>query len=141
MSSDFRGAQPRPHITNKAALARGKNGRRRSTALQGISLGADAPRSYQNWRDDLRVVRFVQASTARGGFLSKQRHLGDLGGQSHTYTYSIKQTGGEVIRCVCQAFRRGASGGVESGWHKILIGNAFGNLRLWSNEGEWVTTA
>ena len=78
---------------------------------------------------------------ADGASPSKGFRCGDLGGQSHTYTYSIKQTGGEVIRCVCQAFRRGASGGVESGWHKILIGNAFGNLRLWSNEGEWVTTA
>ena len=62
MSSDFRGAQPRPHITNKAALARGKNGRRRSTALQGISLGAPAPRSSQNWRDDLRVVRLSRGA-------------------------------------------------------------------------------
>ena len=34
MSSDFRGAQPRPHPAERAALARGKNGRRRSIALQ-----------------------------------------------------------------------------------------------------------
>ena len=34
MSSDFCGAQPRPHPAERAALARGKNGRRRSIALQ-----------------------------------------------------------------------------------------------------------
>jgi len=36
VSSDFREAQPRPIRANKAALARGKNGRRRSIALQGF---------------------------------------------------------------------------------------------------------
>ena len=45
VSSDFRGAQPRLHPADKAALAREKNGRRRSIALQGISRGAAAPRS------------------------------------------------------------------------------------------------
>jgi hypothetical protein len=36
VSSDSRGTQPRPHPADKAALARGKNGRRRSIALQGV---------------------------------------------------------------------------------------------------------
>ncbi len=36
MSSDFCGAQPRPIPADKAALARGKSGRRRSIALQGF---------------------------------------------------------------------------------------------------------
>jgi len=34
VSSDFCGAQPRPHPSDKATLARGKSGRRRSIALQ-----------------------------------------------------------------------------------------------------------
>ena len=34
MSSDSRWAQPRPHPSDKATLARGKSGRRRSIALQ-----------------------------------------------------------------------------------------------------------
>ena len=42
MSSDSRGAQARLHPADKAALARGKSGRRRSIALQGISLGVAA---------------------------------------------------------------------------------------------------
>jgi hypothetical protein len=42
VSSDSRGAQPRPIPADEAALARGKNGRRRSIALQGISLGTAA---------------------------------------------------------------------------------------------------
>ena len=42
VSSDSRGAQPRLHPADKAALARWKSGRRRSIALQGISLGAAA---------------------------------------------------------------------------------------------------
>jgi len=46
VSSDSRGAQARIHPADKAALARGKSGRRRSIALQGISLGAPAPRSW-----------------------------------------------------------------------------------------------
>ncbi len=37
MSSDSRGAKPRPHLAERAALARGKNGRRRSIALQGFA--------------------------------------------------------------------------------------------------------
>ena len=37
VSSDSRGAQHRPHPVDKAALARGKNGRRRSIALQGFA--------------------------------------------------------------------------------------------------------
>jgi len=36
VSSDFRGAQPRPHPAEKAALARGRSGHRRSIALQGF---------------------------------------------------------------------------------------------------------
>jgi hypothetical protein len=36
VSSDLCGAQPRPHPADKAALTRGKNGRRQSIALQGF---------------------------------------------------------------------------------------------------------
>jgi hypothetical protein len=58
VSSYFRGAQPGPHPADKATLTRGKNGRRRSIALQGFSMGAPAPCSLGYWRDDRRVVRF-----------------------------------------------------------------------------------
>ena len=56
VSSDFRGAKPRPHPSDKAALARGKNGRRRSIALQVIDRRSRAAFVIY-WRDDLRVVR------------------------------------------------------------------------------------
>ena len=39
VSSDFYGAKSRPHPAARAALARGKNGRRRSTALQAACYG------------------------------------------------------------------------------------------------------
>ena len=39
VSSDFCGAQPRPYPADKATLARGKNGRRRSIALQAPCYG------------------------------------------------------------------------------------------------------
>ena len=56
VSSDFRGAKPRPHPAERAALARGKSGRRRSIALQVIDRRSRAAFVIY-WRDDLRVVR------------------------------------------------------------------------------------
>jgi hypothetical protein len=58
VSSGLCGAKARLIPADNAALARGNNGRRRSITLQGISLGASAPRSLGYWRDDRCVVRF-----------------------------------------------------------------------------------
>ena len=59
MSSDSRGAQPRLIPSDKAALARGKNGRRRSIALQVFDRRSRAAFVIY-WRDDLRVVRLLR---------------------------------------------------------------------------------
>ena len=59
VSSDSRGAKPRPHPSDKAALARGKNGRRRSIALQ-VFAGRSRAAFVVYWRDDRRVVRFMR---------------------------------------------------------------------------------
>jgi hypothetical protein len=45
VSADLCGAKARLIPADQAALSRGKNGRRRSIALQGFSMGAPAPHS------------------------------------------------------------------------------------------------
>ena len=58
------------------------------------------------WRDDRRVVRFVEASPARGGFFSKQRHLCGVGIGNEALTPGLGD--------------RGLAGGVEFGLFQVF---------------------